>query len=109
MLGFLILATVARADDPASQDRQVVKSKAVSIRAASVNFKKELGMSYRSLGTLGARIDADRRASQVISIAHPTNPTIPTMVNVFGTEDTMSTWGPRGIWGQFNKYTWNIK
>jgi hypothetical protein len=218
-------------DDPASQDQQVVKSKAVpKPAAASVNFKKELGLPYPSLGTLGARIDAARRApdpvalaqaaselnvaekvsgkqasitspevlaeaaelaslrkqeaelkavlqvsnqvmfaedrvaslrkqialaqaqtkadqqafqtnqepsaaprqvvvnnyttqyldvyvngfykvqvlpgsSQVITLEHRWNPTV---LTAYGNED-MGTWGPRYIWGQFNRYTWNIE
>jgi hypothetical protein len=240
VLGFLLLVAVNRADDPktddpASQDKQMVNSKAVPKRAAaSVNFKKELGLSYPSLGTLGARIDAARRApdpvtlahaaskldvaeqfsghkasltspevlaeaaelaslrkqeaelkavlqvsnqvlvaeervaslkkqialaqaqtkrdqqafqmnqepsttpiqvvvnnhttqsveilvngydrvlvapkaSQVLTVEHPSSPTVPSVLYAFGTEDDMSTWGPRNIWGQFTKYKWNIE
>jgi hypothetical protein len=239
VLGLLILVAVNRADDPkpddpTSQDKQEVKSKAVPRRAASVNFKKELGLSYPSLGTLGARIDAARRApdpvtlahaaseldvaekvsgkkasitspdvlaeaaelaslrkqeaelkavlqvsnqvlvaeervaslkkqialaqaqtkrdqqafqknqepsttpiqvvvnnhttqsveilvngydrvlvapkaSQVLTVEHPSSPTVPIVLYAFGTEDDMSIWGPRNIWGQFTKYKWNIE
>jgi hypothetical protein len=57
-------------DDPAAQDQQVVKSKAVpKTAAASVNFKKELGLAYPTLGTLGSRIDAARRAPDPVALA----------------------------------------
>jgi hypothetical protein len=75
VLAFLALAAVNRADDPkkddpASQDQQVVRSKAVPKPAAAcVNFQKELGLSYPSLLTLGARIDAARRAPDPVALA----------------------------------------
>jgi hypothetical protein len=43
-------------------------------------------------------------ASQVITIEHRWNPTI---LTAYGNED-MDNPGPRYIWGQFTKYTWNI-
>jgi hypothetical protein len=75
VLSFLTLAAANRAedpkkDDPASQDEQVVKSTAVPRpAAASINFKKELGLPYPSLGTLGAHIDAARRAPDPVALA----------------------------------------
>jgi uncharacterized protein (TIGR03000 family) len=42
--------------------------------------------------------------SQLFYIEHRWNPTV---LTAYGNEDNM-TWGPRYIWGRFNKYTWNI-
>jgi hypothetical protein len=42
--------------------------------------------------------------SQMFYIEHRWNPTV---LTAYGNEDSM-TWGPRYIWGRFNKYTWNI-
>jgi hypothetical protein len=75
VLGLVIPVTVNRADDPTTgdhaSDKQVVSSKAVQERvAASVNFQKELGLSYPSLRTLGARIDAARQAPDPVTLAH---------------------------------------
>jgi hypothetical protein len=79
VLAALCILTVAalnwaddpKKDDPAAQDQQVVKSKAVpKTAAASVNFKKELVLSYPTLGTLGARIDAARRAPDPVALAN---------------------------------------
>src|SRR5262249_44886571 len=43
-------------------------------------------------------------SQQTIIIEHRWNPTV---LTAYGNED-IDTWGPRYIWGQFNKYTWNI-
>jgi hypothetical protein len=43
-------------------------------------------------------------AGQVITIEHRWNPTV---LTAYGNED-IDTWGPRYIWGRFDKYTWNI-
>jgi hypothetical protein len=42
--------------------------------------------------------------SQTIIIEHRWNPTV---LTADGNEDGVN-WGPRYIWGRFNKYTWNI-
>jgi hypothetical protein len=42
--------------------------------------------------------------SQMFIIEHRWNPTVLTAT---GDQD-VDTWGPRYIWGRFNKYTWNI-
>jgi uncharacterized protein (TIGR03000 family) len=42
--------------------------------------------------------------TQVLTIEHRWNPTV---LKGYGNED-MSTWGPRYIWGEFTKYTWNL-
>jgi hypothetical protein len=42
---------------------------------------------------------------QTIVIEHRWNPTI---LKAFGNED-INTYGPRYIWGRFDKYTWNIE
>jgi hypothetical protein len=41
---------------------------------------------------------------QTCIIEHRWNPTV---LTGYGNED-IDTWGPRYIWGRFNKYTWNI-
>jgi hypothetical protein len=43
-------------------------------------------------------------STQVITIEHRWNPTV---LKAYGNED-INTWGPRYIWGRFDKYTWNI-
>ncbi len=76
VLGFLMLATLNGAAepgkaDPAGEDQQVVKSTAnAQAPAAAVNFRKDLNLSYPSLSTLGARIDAARRAPDPVALAH---------------------------------------
>jgi hypothetical protein len=42
--------------------------------------------------------------AQMFVIEHRWNPTV---LKATGDED-IDTWGPRYIWGRFNKYTWNI-
>src|SRR5689334_18864141 len=79
LLGCLALACFVPAEqpkpaDPASQDKQVDSSKAVRRKpAASVNFRKELGLPFATLGTLGSRIDAARRAPDPVALAHAAN------------------------------------
>jgi uncharacterized protein (TIGR03000 family) len=58
----------------AEEDKQVVNSPAVRLTpASSIPFRKELGLPYRTLGTLGARIDAARRANDPVSLANAAN------------------------------------
>src|SRR5262249_9832483 len=53
------------------KDKQVVDTKATKRPSAgAVNFKKELGLPYPSLGTLGSRIEAARRAPDPVGLAH---------------------------------------
>jgi uncharacterized protein (TIGR03000 family) len=53
------------------KDRQVVTTKAEKrVAATTVNFKKELGLPFDSLGTLGARIEAARRKPDPVALAH---------------------------------------
>jgi len=42
---------------------------------------------------------------QTIVVQHRWNPTV---LKAYGNED-IDTWGPRYIWGRFDKYTWNIE
>jgi hypothetical protein len=42
---------------------------------------------------------------QTIMVEHRWNPTV---LKAYGNED-IDTWGPRYIWGRFDKYTWNIE
>jgi hypothetical protein len=78
--GLVLLAAAGqpKSADPAPQDKpedkQVVSSKAVRRpTASSVNFRKELNLPLASLGTLGARIDAARRAPDPVALAHAAN------------------------------------
>jgi hypothetical protein len=52
-------------------DKQVMASKAEQRAAAtSTNFRKQLGLPFASLATLGGRIDAARRAGDPVALAH---------------------------------------
>jgi uncharacterized protein (TIGR03000 family) len=58
-------------DPAAAADKQVVASKATRrAAAASVNFRKDLGLGFPSLATLGSRIDAARRAADPVALAN---------------------------------------
>lgn len=50
------------------------------------------------------KVNVGPGASQVIMIEHRWNPTV---LTGYGNEDTNS-YGPRNVWGKFDKYTWNI-
>src|SRR5205085_5697325 len=69
-------ALLSRADEPKGSgqkedDKQVVESKARKGKPAkAVDFRKELGVPYSSLHTLGARIDAARQAHDPVSLGH---------------------------------------
>jgi uncharacterized protein (TIGR03000 family) len=55
----------------AGEDKEVVSSTALRLTpASSINFRKQLGLPYRTLGTLGARIDAARRANDPVTLAN---------------------------------------
>jgi hypothetical protein len=74
--GLFALLSFALAQDPGTggppgEDKQVVNSTAVKkTPAASVNFRKQLGLPYATLNTLGPRIDAARRAQDPVALAH---------------------------------------
>jgi hypothetical protein len=58
-------------DDPAAADKEVIESKPTrKAAAASVKFRKELGVPFASLNTLGSRIDAARRAHDPVALAN---------------------------------------
>lgn len=70
-----ILLTSARAaEEPKKgdpEDKQTVDSKPTKQPSAgAVNFKKELGLPFDSLGTLGSRIDQARRKYDPVALAH---------------------------------------
>jgi hypothetical protein len=70
LLGVLALASLVAAGQD-KKDEQVVSSKGTTRAAASsVNFRKDLGLSFPSLGTLGPRVDAARRAHDPVALAH---------------------------------------
>jgi uncharacterized protein (TIGR03000 family) len=53
------------------KDTQVVTSKPVKrVPARTINFNKEYGLPFDSLGTLGSRIDAARRKPDPVALAH---------------------------------------
>lgn len=57
--------------EPPPVDQQVIKSKPTKgAAAASVKFRKDLGLPHPSLGTLGSRIDAARRAGDPVTLAN---------------------------------------
>jgi hypothetical protein len=61
-------------DDPAAADKEKIDSTATKrTAAASVKFRKELGLALPSLRTLGSRIDAARRAHDPVALAHAAN------------------------------------
>jgi hypothetical protein len=76
LVGLLSFVVPCKADDTqkndqSAQDQQVVSSKGVTRpSAAAVNFRKELGLPFPSLNTLGARITAARRAGDPVALAH---------------------------------------
>jgi hypothetical protein len=61
-------------DDPAAADKEKIDSTATKrTAAAGIKFRKELGLALPSLGTLGSRIDAARRAHDPVALAHAAN------------------------------------
>ncbi len=64
----------AAKDDPAAADKEKIDTRATPLpSAASVKFRKELGLAYPSLSTLGARIDEARRAHDPVALGQLTN------------------------------------
>ena len=76
LVGLLSLVSVLPADTPPKDgtpqdDKQVVSSNVTpKAAAAAVNFRQQLGLPFASLGTLGARVDAARRAHDPVSLAN---------------------------------------
>ncbi|MCE9566981.1 MAG: hypothetical protein K8U57_33685 [Planctomycetes bacterium] len=65
------LAQEPKKADPAGDEKQVIKTKPTKVTpAASVKFRKDLGLPLPSLNTLGSRIDAARRAGDPVTLAH---------------------------------------
>jgi hypothetical protein len=79
LLGCLILTCLVlggqdKKEDPAAQDKEVISTKMTQQpSAASVNFRKELNLPFATLGTLGSRISAARRAADPVALAHAAN------------------------------------
>jgi len=64
----------AKKNDPATEDKQVVDSKATQRPAASaVNFRKELNLPLDSLSTLGSRIESATRKPDPVALGHMAN------------------------------------
>ncbi|MBY0522962.1 MAG: hypothetical protein K2R98_06170 [Gemmataceae bacterium] len=58
-------------DEPKKDDKQSVDSKAEKrATAGNIDFRKEYGLPFNSLGTIGSRIDTARRAHDPVSLAH---------------------------------------
>src|SRR5262249_59369682 len=58
-------------DDPAAADKEKIDTKATPrATACQIKFKKEFGLSYPTLGTLGSRIDAARQAHDPVALAN---------------------------------------
>src|SRR5262249_49491814 len=61
-------------DDPAAADKEKIDSKPTKrTPAASIKFRKELGLPLATLNTLGSRIDAARRAHDPVALANTAN------------------------------------
>jgi hypothetical protein len=79
MMTTVLLATLAPlfgADEAKQQenDKQVVDTNATKkAPAKSVDFRKELGVPFNSLHTLGARIDVARQTHDPVSLGHAAN------------------------------------
>ena len=57
--------------EPMVEDQEEVSSKAQPrLAAASVNFRKELGLPFQTLRTLGSRVDAARRAHDPVAMVN---------------------------------------
>jgi hypothetical protein len=71
LTGVFLFAALLPADDPLPEEKQVEDAKAAKrASAASVPFRKELGLPYSTLNTLGPRIDAARRANDPVALAN---------------------------------------
>jgi hypothetical protein len=63
-----------KAGDPAAADKEKIDTRATPLPSASgVKFRKELGLNDPALSTLGARIDAARRAHDPVALGRLTN------------------------------------
>jgi hypothetical protein len=73
----LLLVSWSPADEakPAKEaDKQVVDSNAAKRpSAATIDFRKEFNLPLQSLGTLGSRIEAARRAPDPVALGHAAN------------------------------------
>lgn len=64
-------ATASTASNETPEDKQIVSTRVMHRpRAASISFGKALNLPFPSLATLGARIDAARRAPDPVALAH---------------------------------------
>ena len=69
--GTTLFAQEPAATDPAGDEPQEYSSAPTAVTpAASVPFRNQLGLPYPTLGTLGGRIDAARRAGDPVAMAH---------------------------------------
>jgi hypothetical protein len=78
LLGFSLVSLAGgeqpKADDPAAADKEKIDSKATRRATASgVKFRKELGLPYSTLSTLGSRIDGARRAHDALALINAAN------------------------------------
>jgi hypothetical protein len=77
LLAFTLVATTpagpaqdSKLPVPAADAQTVKSGPTKAAAAAAVPFRKDLKLAYPSLGTLGARIDAARRAGDPVTLAH---------------------------------------
>jgi uncharacterized protein (TIGR03000 family) len=65
------VATAPGEEKPKEKEQQAVTSKAAHrTRATTIDFRKAYNLPFQSLGTLGARIEAARRAPDPVALAH---------------------------------------
>ena len=70
LVALLALGPLATAQKPDDDQQTVAAKGAKAPLAAAIDFRKEFGLPYPSLGTLGGRIDAARRSQDAVSLAH---------------------------------------
>src|SRR5262245_43359956 len=75
VLALFLFAAAFPAQEPKKpapgEDQQVVKTKPTkSAPAAAIKFRKEFGLPYATLDTLGSRIDRARRSGDPVALGH---------------------------------------
>jgi hypothetical protein len=74
LFGVLSAPVASQPPGAKEDDQQTIIPKPANVAlAAKVDFKKDLGLSYNSLNTLGRRIDAARRSHDPVSLANAAN------------------------------------
>jgi hypothetical protein len=74
VLAALCSSVESQQPDTLKDDQQTVASKPQkNAPAAGIDFNKQLGLPFSSLGTLGSRIDSARRSHDPVALAHAAN------------------------------------